>query len=430
MDKNRLLQVLDYRRGRLLLTEQNDMFIELFGEKNLNRFRLQSSIVDLRQEKLEELSVLRKNVSNAFKVKLSIIDIVVGTSAGVLVGLGNALFKDFIPQKGPLQHKHGTTRTAVDYKIPKPSGYSGSVQDLHRQIGPGHDIFRFKEALELMSGKTSDFNLWGKTATQILGHPLTPGNMNIDQFMSLGGFNIPPDPKAELINHLIIDFFTKRSLPIPGTSYIADYSQETARIMLKMYDEGFNLKNAIGNSMAFALIQLIIHSYTFLFKAIPVSGFRFNNVDILRFTNLITEYKRLIKENEFHVMMIIAHGASFLVDTIITTSSKSYTGLFQLNFASLLAFGKHLLQYILQSTREYKRLIDASKNEALQLQDIDDAWFANFKANFIRVATEKHFLQLFDPLETEKIHDYVINTTKNIRDINRKKQLLLRELRD
>lgn len=410
--------------------EENDIFIELFGTENLDRFRLQKNIVDLREEKLEELAVLRRNASNAFKVKLSLADIIVASAAGVLIGLGNALFKDFVPKKGPLQHKHGTTRTAVDYKTPKPSGYSGSVQDLHRQIGPGHDIFRFKEALGLMSGEISDFNLWGKTATQILGHPLTSGNMKLDQFLSLGGFKIPPDPKKELINHLVIDFFTKRSLPIPGTTYIADYSPETAKVMLKMYDEGFNLKNALANSLAFGLVQLIIHSYTFLFKAIPMSGFSFFNFDMTHFKNIFTQYKRLIRENEFHMMMIIAHGGSFLVDTIIATSSKSYAGLFQLNYASLLAFSKHLLQYLLQSTKEYNRLIEASKSKALEVQNVDDTWFVNFRSNFIAVATKKHFIELFDPFEIEKQHRDIIASMKNLSAINNKRQLLLKELNE
>jgi hypothetical protein len=403
-------------------------FRELFREKDLEEYIIQTEKVKLREEKLYELFDLRRRASDAFKVRLSVTDIVVAASAGVLLGLGNALFKDFVPKHGPFKHEHGTTRTAVDYKVPKPSGYKGSVNNLHRQIGPGHDIFRFKEALTLMSGKSDDFDLWGKTATQILGHPLSPGNMKIEQFLSLGGFRIPPDPKKELINHLLIDFFTKRSLPIPGTSYIADHSEETAKVMLKMYDEGFNMKNALGNSLAFALVQIIIHSYTFLFKAIPNSGFGFKNFDLEHFKSIFTEYNRLINENEFHMLMIISHGASFLVDTIITTSSKSYAGLFQLNYASLLAFSKHLLQYILNSSKEYSQLIQDSKNKVIEIWDIDRFWYENFKRTFMSAASEKYFLELYDPFEMDIRHNDVLRITGGIKERQNKKQLLLEEL--
>lgn len=96
------------------------------------------------------------------------------------------------------------------------------MNDLHRQIGQGHDIFRFKEALGLMKGERADFDLWGQKATEILGHELRPPNLPLSDFRKLGGFKIPDDPRGELVNHLLIDFFTKRSLPIPGSSYLAD----------------------------------------------------------------------------------------------------------------------------------------------------------------------------------------------------------------
>ena len=242
---------------------------------------MQRWILDIRSEKLEELADLRMRAAEAFQVHMTMPDILVSASAGVLLGLANGLFKTFIPKHGPLKHEHHVTRTAVDYQVPKPEGYHGSVQDLHRQIGPGHDIFRFKEALEMMkSGNVTDFKLWGTTATEILGHQLRPGNLKLVDFLAKGGFNIPSDPKGELLNHLLIDFFTKRSLPIPGSTYLADSSPEMAKVMLTMYDEGLNLKSALGNFIGFALVQIIVHGYTFLFKAIPVSNFSVKNISV------------------------------------------------------------------------------------------------------------------------------------------------------
>lgn len=176
------------------------------------------------------------------------------------------------------------------------------------------------------------------------------------------------------------------------------------------------------------LVQVIIHSYTFLFKAIPLSGFGFANFDMEHFKRIFTEYMRLIRQNEFHAMMMMAHGASFLVDTLITTSSKSYAGLFQLNFASLLAFSKHLLQYLIQSAKEYNRLIEALKNKALDMQNIDNTWFFNFRNNFVAVATEKHFVDLVEPSEMERQHRDAVTSVNNLKAIHAKRQLLLKEL--
>ena len=76
----------------------------------------------------------------------------------------------------------------------------------------------------------------GKTITEQTGGTLHAGNMRVDDFLARGGFKIPDDPKAELMNHLLIDFFKKTSLPIPFTSYIADHSQAMAKIMMGMYE--------------------------------------------------------------------------------------------------------------------------------------------------------------------------------------------------
>ena len=233
--------------------------------------------------------------------------------------------------------------------------------ELHRQIGPTHDIFRFKETLELLTGNKNDYDIWGSTATKIIGHPLSSMGQKYTDFLASNGFNIPQNPAFELQNHLLIDFFTKHSLPIPGSTFINDKSPEFAKIMTSMYDKGFNFKNTAGNFLGFLMVQVIIHGYTFLFKAIPESNFKLSNISIDSAKSLVETYSKLIKVNEFHIMMMMSHGSSFLVDSIITFSTKSYAGLFQLNYLSLIAFSKHLLQYLIKNVGEYNKLIERSK---------------------------------------------------------------------
>jgi hypothetical protein len=406
------------------------LLIEIFGEENLLYFSSQKKIIDEKKEKLQELSDLRKRASDVIKVNLTFPDIAVSVSAGVLLGIGNALFKDFIPKNGSLRHEHGTTRTGVDYSIPKPQGLKGSVNDLHRQIGPGHDIFRFKEALGLMSGKSTDFNLWGKTATDILGHELRPGNLKLDIFRQLGGFKIPTDPKAELLNHLLIDFFTKRSLPIPGSSYIADSSPEMAKMMLKMYDNGLNLKTGLGNLLGYTLVQIIIHGYTFLFKAIPQSDFKLTNLSFDSAKSLVGTYLRLIKKNEFHIMMMMSHGSSFLVDSIITLSSKSYAGLFQLNYLSLMAFSKHLLQYLIKNISEYNKLIEEAKSKANEISEIDVVWQTNFKSVFEKNFNDPNFQSIFDKDEWLQNSTKILNFKNTVSENLQREKFLLEQLKE
>lgn len=64
------------------------------------------------------------------------------------------------------------------------------------------------------------------------------------------------------------------------------------------------------------------------------------------------------KENEFYMQEMIAHGSSFLVDTLVTTSSKSYAGLFSLNYGSLLAFSGYSITYLSKYLKERNSILN------------------------------------------------------------------------
>ena len=240
--------------------------VEFCGEDAIASVKYRIDI-EKQMELLEkERWLLENDLKNSFAVNLSITDILVSTIAGIACGVLGGWFKSFIPEDGKLEHKHTTTKTAIDYKVPTPEGMNGSAQGYHRQIGPGHDLARLKEAFDLISGKKKDFPLWGKNITDYTGGVLHPGNMNPEIFIQKGGFRIPKDPKKELMDHLLIDFFTKTSLPLPFTSYFADYKPALAKFMMGMYAEGLNMKTLVGNAVPAAIMQLIMHAYVFLFK--------------------------------------------------------------------------------------------------------------------------------------------------------------------
>lgn len=389
--------------------------VEFCGEDAANsllhRMDIDKQISALKKEQ----EALEEELKKSFSVNLSWTDIIVAISAGVLCGAMNGLFKSYVPKHGNLKHKHSTTRTSVDYKVPKPKGMKGSVQGLHRQIGPGHDIGRFKEALDLMSGKTKDFPLWGKTIAEQTGGVLHAGNMSIEDFLVQGGFKIPADPKAELMNHLLIDFFTKTSLPLPFTSYIADNSQAMAKIMMGMYDNGLNLKNVVGNVSSLAILQLVTHSYAYLFKSAKEVNLYSRIKDVSSpkefmtlFNELGEENKRYIKSKDFNVLQALAHGSSFLVDTIITVGSKNYAGLFCLDFGTLIAFATDVIKYVKQSTDTYKDTLSEINAISDQVLSLESSWYEAFREDMLRLAEKENFFDTFDPEKIMARHNEII----------------------
>ena len=397
--------------------------IEFCGEDAVNslshRTEIQKQISGLQAEQ----AALEEELKKSFAVDISLTDVLVASIAGIVCGAMNGLFKSYIPKHGNLKHEHSTTRSGVDYKVPKPEGMKGSAQGLHRQIGPGHDLGRFNEALDLMSGKKKDFPLWGKTITEQTGGTLHAGNMRVDDFLARGGFKIPDDPKAELMNHLLIDFFTKTSLPIPYTSYIADHSQAMAKIMMGMYDSGLNLKNLVGNVSSVAMLQLITHSYAYLFKSaktVDLYG-RLHNVKSIEefgelFSELNAENKRYLKSNEFNVLQAIAHGSSFLVDTIITMASKNYAGLFCLDYGTLLCFTVDVIKYVKQSTDKRKKTLAELSAVSDDILSLECTWYETFRKDMLQLAQKDGFYDTFNPELIMAQHEDIIGKLEAGRD--------------
>ena len=397
--------------------------IEFCGEdavKSLShRTEIQKQINGLQAEQ----AALEEELKKSFAIDISLTDVLVASIAGIVCGAMNGLFKSYIPKHGNLKHEHSTTRSGVDYKVPKPEGMKGSAQGLHRQIGPGHDLGRFNEALDLMSGKKKDFPLWGKTITEQTGGTLHAGNMRVDDFLARGGFKIPDDPKAELMNHLLIDFFTKTSLPLPFTSYIADHSQAMAKIMMGMYDSGLNLKNLVGNISSIAMLQLITHSYAYLFKsakAVDLYG-RLHNVKSIEefgelFSELNAENKRYLKSNEFNVLQAIAPGSSFLVDTIITMASKNYAGLFCLDYGTLLCFTIDVIKYVKQSTDKRKKTLAELSAVSDDILSLECTWYETFRKDMLQLAQKDGFYDTFNPELIMAQHEEIIGKLEVGRD--------------
>ena len=400
----------------------------VFGAENVQRFSDGNSLLEKCDSIEKELGELTNEMKLAFKIDLSLADILVAGVGGIINGAVSGLFKTNVPKHGKFKHKHSTTRTAVDYQVPKPEGFKENVQGLHRQIGPGHDLLRFKEALDLISGKKKDFPLWGSTLSQHTGGVMRPGNMKIENFLAKG-FKIPDDPKRELVNHLVIDFFTKTSLPIPGTTYLADNSEVLAKIMMILYKNGLNLKTAAGNTGSTFLLSLIINGYIFLLKTAPKTELlkRVSSGDTTCIKDCIKHQKDYEKSNEYHVMNTIAFGSLFMVDTIITTSSKNYLGLLELNYPSLLIFLKHLIQYLLSVKKER----DTLKKKKLALIDsrrgLQKEFYQLIQEELSDVAKADGLLLSMEPSNLLSEQEMVSNKVSSISDLVQKRKELSNE---
>lgn len=123
----------------------------------------------------------------------------------------------------------------------------------HRVFSYGHDLFRFFKGVKLILGQTDEIGISG-TGGVISG--------NFSNFSS-------PDSmwKAILILaiHLYKDFWTARSLPIPGSTIIANLNNDN---MPEIIDDltnknEVNLRQLSGQVLSITVIEIVIRIYSF-----------------------------------------------------------------------------------------------------------------------------------------------------------------------
>lgn len=136
---------------------------------------------------------------------------------------------------------------------------------LHRLVGPTHDLSRFFEAIgHIMNGEFHS-NVLGKEflSTVYGGNSQTP-YVKIES---------PVDAAIILFLHLIGDFFSKTSLPIPGRTRLAETEcKEVVKQVFAEYRNGGNLRKLVAeclsNLSGTVLIAIVLRLYRYMRIAI------------------------------------------------------------------------------------------------------------------------------------------------------------------
>ncbi|MEA9357260.1 hypothetical protein SHI21_13630 [Bacteriovorax sp. PP10] len=137
----------------------------------------------------------------------------------------------------------------IDKQIP-----GASLGD-HRLYSYGHDLTRISKAISLMRGNSSEIGI--DSVHGILKGTLHPNwntNISIQQAMII------------LFLHLYKDFFTSRSLPIPGSTLIAELNGNKMPSWLEdaYIEKEFNLRTITGHTISAVIPEIIIRSYIFI----------------------------------------------------------------------------------------------------------------------------------------------------------------------
>lgn len=222
-------------------------------------------------------------------------------------GLGKHL-KEYDIKKNP-----------IDFQ--EPGAFGGD----HRLYSYGHDLLRFFNGVrQTMTGEYV-----GISSVQggVLNN-VQSGYQNVDFKTAL----------IMNILHLFKDYFTKRSLPIPGMSLLANFNgDKMPEFAEKLYiDNGFNLRVLSGQVLSVAVIEIILRVY--LFIRYYKSG----------------ESKKAIEAKRTK-MLFFTHSFAMLFNLgkVIVTKNP-----FMLNTGQLITLARYLFKIVQESLDYQKKLIN------------------------------------------------------------------------
>ncbi len=130
----------------------------------------------------------------------------------------------------------------------------------HRLVGPGHDLTRFFETIAQM--------MCGEFLSNVHGveHIASRYRTGSAEYLPIED---PVDAAIILILHLIGDFFSKQSLPIPGRTRLAESEcVEVVREVFKEFRNGDNLRKQVAtflsNLSSAIFISLVLRLYRYM----------------------------------------------------------------------------------------------------------------------------------------------------------------------
>lgn len=288
------------------------------GDYKESTFDLRSEIESLEQEmngiSLDSIPFTKADFIVLFLAGLTgaTIDIVFGKPADGYNGLLKkaeepTITDDFAGGLGKYLKKYDLKNNPIDQHIP-----GISVGD-HRLYSYGHDLLRFFETLPVIMSGTGEIGVTG------LGGVLT---------LEQAPYRYPTvdslwEAIIVLALHLYKDYCSARSLPIPGSTILANLNDDTMPAFLDELtnQHEFNLRTVFNQVLSVAVIELIVYLYHFIVKK----------------EDRLNQYDDAAYKEKKDKMLLMSHSIAMLFNTgkVVVTKNPAF-----INFPQILRIVK------------------------------------------------------------------------------------------
>ena len=225
----------------------------------------------------------------------SLADVVLGDRNNKFTGK-NSNFSDLLNQF----HKHDGGGP-IDYQG---KGFGGKY---HRGLSRGHDILRFIEAIMMFKngqfiGIRHEYGQAIKVVSKVnqYGKPY-------EQLSTIEAI-------VKYVQHMFADLFSTCSLPFPGSSFLAECDNRQIRVFAAdMYQNGFNCRNVIMQSVSTIIIEVIIRIY---YSIQSVKQYK-RDFELSEDYSNMEAFKRFFKpvsKEKLNEMLLVAHAITTAVN--------------------------------------------------------------------------------------------------------------------
>ena len=226
----------------------------------------------------------------------------------------------------------------------------------HRELSKGHDLARFVEGIKMFKqGKFEAIIHDNGIARKIVSDVNQFGNpyheMSLIQAI------------LEYFHHMLADLCSTYSLPFPGYSFLQESdSRKLRKLAADLYQNGFNCKNIIIQSVSTIIVELTVRIY---FSIMSVKQYS-DNIEIEDDFSNWEATKAFFKpsnKDKLNEMLMVAHSIVTAVNVgkiVIQCLAENYTALAQINVTELMAvvrYGVSVTKAVAKRNDEYAKLI-------------------------------------------------------------------------
>lgn len=240
-------------------------------------------------------------------------------------------------------HKHDGG-APIDYQG---KGFGGGY---HRGLSKGHDILRFIEAIMMFkNGQFEGIRYLNGTAHKVISSVNQYGNPYEQLYLI--------EAILKYAKHMFGDLFSTCSLPFPGSSFLVESSNRDLRkLAANMYQNGFNLKNIMTQSLSTIMVEVILRIY-FGVKSVQSYKAEFELDDDYSNFSAIREFIKPSSKDKLYEMLLLSHAVVTAVNIGKVVIKKSP---WELNVTEIISVIRYVIPVVnsaIERNSEYSKIM-------------------------------------------------------------------------